>query len=90
MRLRARRRPVVTVYTRRGCHLCAQAEAAVTRLARGRADVRLLDIDEDPALTDRFTVRVPVVEVDGVEVAEYQVDVEVLRRALRVARVSAR
>lgn len=90
MRLRARRRPVVTVYTRLGCHLCAEAEEVVTRLARGRAEVRLLDIDADPALTDRYTVRVPVVEVDGLEVAEYQVDVAVLRRALRYARVSAR
>lgn len=90
MRFAARRRPVVTVYTRRGCHLCAEAEAAVTRLTRGRAQVRLLDIDADPALTERYTVRVPVVEVDGVEVAEYQLDVGRLRQALREASVSAR
>jgi len=90
VRIGARPRPVVTVYTRRGCHLCAEAEAVAGRLARGRADVRLVDIDADPALTERYTVRVPVVEVDGVEVAEYQVGVRVLRRALREARVSGR
>jgi glutaredoxin len=76
------RRPVVTVYTRKGCHLCDEAEAVVRRVAR-RAEVRLLDVDEDPALTERYTVRVPVVEVDGVEVAEFEVEPTRLRAALR-------
>lgn len=79
-------RPVVTVYTRQGCHLCEAAVAAVTRLARWRADVRLVDVDADPALTDRYTVRVPVVAVDGVEVAELEVDPAAVRAALRRSR----
>lgn len=64
----------VVVYTRRGCGLCREAERLVADLAAGRADVRMVDIDEDPVLVARYTVRVPVVTVDGAEVAELVVD----------------
>lgn len=75
--------PVVTLYTRVGCHLCEDAESAIAALAPGRAEVRVVDIDADAQLRDRYTVRVPVVEVDGVEIAEYEVDPGVLAAALR-------
>ncbi|HVM19721.1 MAG TPA: glutaredoxin family protein [Egibacteraceae bacterium] len=73
----------VTVYTRAGCHLCEAAEQVVARVAAGRAQVELVDIDTDPALVERYTVRVPVVAVDGVEVAEFEVDAGQLEAALR-------
>ncbi len=76
-------RRTVTVYTRRGCHLCDDAIAIVRRVAAGRADVDLVDIDADPALYERYTVRVPVVAVDGVEIADYQVAADQLESALR-------
>lgn len=79
-------RPVVTVYSRRRCGLCREAEAVVAGVARRRADVRVVDVDSDDALVARYTVRVPVVTVDGVEVAEYHVDPRGLRAALRAAR----
>lgn len=78
-----RARSTITVYTRQGCHLCEEAIAVVTRVAAGRADVELVDIDRDPALIERYTVRVPVVTVDGVEVAQYQVAAEQLDAILR-------
>jgi len=84
--LRRRPKPVVTVYTRQGCGLCRTAEQVVARVARGRAEVRLVDIDRDETLRDRYTVRVPVVAVDGREIAEHQVDPATLRQALRAAR----
>jgi len=73
---------VVTVYTRVGCHLCEQAEATVRRIAR-RHDIRIVDVDADPDLTERYTVRVPVIAVDGVEIAEFALDPAQLRTALR-------
>ena len=76
-------RRTVTVYTRRGCHLCDDAIAIVRRVAAGRADVDLVDIDADPALYERYTVRVPVVAVDGVEIADYQIAADQLESALR-------
>jgi glutaredoxin len=81
-----RRRPTVTVYTRAECGLCRRAEAVVARVARGRAGVALVDIDSDPQLVERYTLRVPVVAVDDEEVAEYVVDPRMLRAAIRAAR----
>lgn len=75
----------VTVYTRAHCGLCREAEAIVAEVAAGTADVELVDIDADPALTERYTVRVPVVAVDGRELFEYVVDPVGLRAALRGA-----
>lgn len=76
-------RRTVTVFTRRGCHLCDDAVAIVRRVAAGRADVELVDIDGDPVLFERYTVRVPVVAVDGVEIADYQIAADQLESALR-------
>lgn len=86
MRLLRRRPPVrVVVYTRQGCGLCAAAERRVA-VEAGRAEVELVDVDTDPELQRRYHVRVPVVAVDGVEVAEVQVEPGVVRRAIRAAR----
>lgn len=79
-------RPVITVYSRRRCGLCREAEAVVARVAGGRAAVRIVDVDSEDALVARYSVRVPVVTVDGAEVAEYRVDPRGLRAALRAAR----
>jgi len=76
-------RRTITVYTRRGCHLCDDAIALVTRVAAGRADIELVDIDGDGDLYERYTVRVPVVAVDGVEIADYQIAADQLEHALR-------
>jgi glutaredoxin len=72
----------VTVYTRHGCHLCDEAIAVVRQVADGRAEVQLIDIDADPALTEQYTIRVPVVAVDGVEIAQYQIVPEQLEVVL--------
>lgn len=76
----------ITLYTRAGCHLCEEAEAVIRRVAGRRDRVEIVDIDADPALVDRYTVRVPVVALDGEELFEYQVDAHALRRALRRSR----
>jgi glutaredoxin len=73
----------ITLYTRQGCHLCEQAQAVIAEVAAGRATVEIVDIDTDEALRDRYTVRVPVVAVDGVEIAEYEVSRDLLLDVLR-------
>lgn len=50
------------------------------------AEVVLVDIDDDPDLQRAYNVRVPVVAVDGVEVAEAIVEPGVVRAALGGAR----
>ncbi len=85
MRLRLGRRPeprTVTVYTRAGCGLCRKAEAIVEREARDHIVVRV-DIDADPDVQLAYNIRVPVIAVDGVEIAEAGLAPGVLRAALR-------
>lgn len=73
----------VTLYTRAGCHLC-EAAAAVLAAERERTwfALEVVDVDRDPELAGRYGVRVPVVAVDGVEVFEYEVPVDLLRARL--------
>jgi glutaredoxin len=73
----------VVLYTRVGCHLCEEAE----RVLAAPFDLELVDIDRDPELARRYGVRVPVVAVDGEELFEYEVPVDLLRA--RLGRVGA-
>ncbi|CAN5204653.1 hypothetical protein BH20ACT8_BH20ACT8_18080 [soil metagenome] len=82
--------PLITVYTRAGCGLCRTAEAVVDEVADGRARVERVDIDTAPELRARYTFRVPVVAVDGVELFDFHVDREQLAAALARARVLRR
>lgn len=52
----------ILLYSRRGCHLCEQAEDMLACLA---AELTIVDIDTDVELLAAFDTRVPVVEVDG-------------------------
>jgi glutaredoxin len=84
------RRPHIVVYTRARCGLCRRAEALVAREARRAVTVEHVDVDTDPALAARYGVRVPVVVVDGVEVAELELVPGTVRRAVRAARRTPR
>ena len=80
------RLPQVVLYTRAGCHLCQDAEAVLVRARTQMSfELRLVDIDADPELADRYGVRVPVVAIDGVEHFEYEVPPDLLLNLLRSA-----
>ena len=56
----------VTMYTRRGCHLCEQAwEQLEEARKRWGFVLTAADVDGDPALRERFGECVPVVTVNG-------------------------
>ena len=63
----------VVLYTREGCHLCVEAEELL----------RSWGVSYETAWDDRYILRIPVVELDGVVVAEAPIDPRRLRRALR-------
>ena len=73
----------VLLYTRQGCHLCAEAETEVARIC---ADLGLgfstADIDTDPELRAEYGDRVPVIMVDGREHGYFRVEEKRLRAAL--------
>lgn len=50
------------------------------------ADVVHVDVDTSDDLVSAYGVRVPVVMVDGIEVAELEVAPGTIRRAVRAAR----
>jgi hypothetical protein len=66
--------PVIEVYSREGCHLCEVLIEDLLVLLRGRADVRVHDIDSRPDWLQKYDIRVPVVELEGAVLCEYSLD----------------
>jgi glutaredoxin len=73
----------VSVVTRRGCHLCEDAESVVDRLSRELGfSWNAVDVDQSRQLQDAYGDRVPVILLDGVEHGYWRVEEDRLRRAL--------
>jgi hypothetical protein len=55
---------------RPGCHLCEEAEARLQPLADAiGCSIERVDIEQQDDLHKRFLVLIPVIEIDGVELA---------------------
>ena len=65
----------VVLYSRAGCHLC-DAARDVLLAARSRTPFQLVEVDVagDDLLEREYGIRIPVVEIDGRERFEYEVD----------------
>jgi glutaredoxin len=77
----------VTLYTRKGCHLCDEAKALIRPIldhVGGR--LREVDIDTDSSLRALYDRDVPVIFLGSRRVAKHRVDVEQFRRRLAEAR----
>ena len=73
----------VTLYGRRGCHLCDDARAILQRIrATQPFALEEIDIESDDALLRRYVERIPVIALDGEELFDFFVDEEALRRKL--------
>jgi len=68
--------PDVVVYSRPGCHLCDEAIEQIASFHREgyRFDLHEVDIESNDLLLRRYLERIPVVEVDGLEVSELILD----------------
>ena len=54
----------VTLYTRKGCHLCEQAKEDLDSLQESHPHRLVeIDIESDPALLKKYLVEIPVIEV---------------------------
>ena len=81
-----RKRLEVTLYRKPGCGLCDEAAAALDRIARRvPLSVTLVDIDQDPDIQARYFLEIPVVLVNGEEVARAPIGERALEDALRLA-----
>ncbi len=77
----------VTLYTRPGCHLCEEAKAVIAPLLReSGATLREVNVDENPALKERYEWDVPVIFIGARKAAKHRVNAEQFRRQLREAR----
>ena len=73
----------VVLYTKMDCRLCEEAEAMLRRVRRRIAfDLERVFIDNGGELLELYGDRVPVVTVDGQEVASAPVDEASLVTAL--------
>ena len=73
----------VEFISRRGCHLCDEAKAVLTRLCDERA-LRFAerDVDADPELFLYYTHRVPVLLLNGKPVTKLRWDEDAVRQKL--------
>jgi len=70
----------LTVYVRRGCHLCTDMTLALYRLQDDLGfTLAEVDVDRDPALAARYGARVPVLVGGAVELCHYFLDKDRLR-----------
>lgn len=64
----------LTLYHRRGCHLCEQMLAAIYGTYGDEVEVELVDVDTDPELRERYGLRIPVLATGGRVVCEARLD----------------
>jgi glutaredoxin len=74
----------ITLYTRDGCHLCDQARRELEEERAGLPpfDLRVVDIESDPALHRVYLERIPVFALNGSVLCELGLDAERIRVAL--------
>ena len=76
----------VTLYTRRDCHLCEAVEQTLARVRRAHPfELEVRDIDANERDRERYNELVPVVLVNGREIARYRLDYAEFLAALRRA-----
>lgn len=75
----------VVLYSRPGCLLCDEAREVILRVrAMHPFDLEERDIETDDGLLREYSLRIPVVAVDGREVFEVSVPAEELAELVRM------
>jgi len=75
--------PEITVYSRRGCHLCEDLLEALEPLVRGRAQIRVEDVDTRADWAELYGELVPVVYYAGAEVCRYHLNRDAVLQCLK-------
>lgn len=76
-------KPLVTVYSRSGCHLCENVELTLARLTKElnfELEIKLIDGSEK--LEKLYGHEVPVIHIDGEHHDFFRVDVERFKSSL--------
>ncbi|MEY3894268.1 MAG: hypothetical protein RIR78_1046 [Actinomycetota bacterium] len=76
-------KPLVTIYSRSGCHLCENAESTIKNLKDELDfDLEIKLIDGDQGLEKLYGHEVPVIHINGEHHDFFRVDVERFRSSL--------
>jgi glutaredoxin len=76
-------KPLVTIYSRTGCHLCENAEATIENLkSELDFDLEIKLIDNNPDLEKLYGHEVPVIHINGEHHDFFKVDVERFKSSL--------
>lgn len=76
-------KPLVTIFSRTGCHLCENAEATIEDLKTELDfDLEIKLIDGNPDLEKLYGYEVPVIHINGEHHDFFRVDVERFRSSL--------
>jgi len=74
---------IVKLYTRQGCHLCEAVEGILRQAMQRKAfELSIIDIDQDAQGRAMYSNDIPVVIVNGREIARHRLDRAILDRAL--------
>ncbi|MHB1511754.1 MAG: glutaredoxin family protein [Acidiferrobacter sp.] len=77
----------IVLYHRPYCHLCEEmAQALAPIAAETGLVVRMVDVDSDPALEERYGLAVPVLVHEGAEVCRYRLDAAAVRAVVAAKR----
>ena len=76
-------KPLITIFSRTGCHLCENAEATIEKLkAELEFDLEIKLIDNNLELEKLYGHEVPVIHINGEHHDFYKVDEERFRSSL--------
>jgi hypothetical protein len=71
------------LYMRHGCHLCEDMYGELQQLPEsGQFQVRLVDIDTDGVLQEKYGLKIPVLMAGEHEICHYTLDPATLREYL--------
>ena len=78
----------VILYSKPGCHLCEPVEEVILAVRREREfEFEVRNIEDDPADFEKYKHAIPVVVVDGREIARYKLSRIELEQALGLERI---
>jgi len=74
----------IEIYSRPGCHLCDEAKEVIDRVQKRYGfDLRVVNIEGDPALESVYGTEIPVVFINGAKAFKYHVDERELERKVK-------
>ena len=74
----------IDIYSRPDCHLCDEAKDTIERVRRRYPFLlRLINIEEDPALEAAYGAEIPVIFINGNKAFKHRVDESDLERKVK-------